>query len=227
MLTLSSCGSSGETIAMVPAPTDSAVNTITVNSSEKVNVVPDIAEVVYSVQTESPDAAGCQQQNTEDVNKVVELLTGLGVEEGSIQTTGYYMNPRYSWSNDTQTLIGYEATTTLTVSDLLIDSLGDILTQSVNAGVNNIQSYQEALRLSIEAAKTKAEAMAQAAGCQLGGITQLREQSSYSPARYTDNALAEKTSLSAARDTGSVTIMPGELEVEAVITVEYQLLPNS
>ena len=236
MLTLSACGSSGETIAMVPAPTDSAVNTITVNSNEKVNVVPDIAEVVYSVQTESPDAAGCQQQNTEDVNKVVELLTGLGVEEGSIQTTGYYMNPRYSWSNDTQTLIGYEATTTLTVSDLLIDSLGDILTQSVNAGVNNIQSisylssnydesYQEALRLSIEAAK--AEAMAQAAGCQLGGITQLREQSSYSPARYTDNALAEKTSLSAARDTGSVTIMPGELEVEAVITVEYQLLPNS
>ena len=214
MLTLSACGSSGETIAMVPAPTDSAVNTITVNSNEKVNVVPDIAEVVYSVQTESPDAAGCQQQNTEDVNKVVELLTGLGVEEGSIQTTGYYMNPRYSWSNDTQTLIGYEATTTLTVSDLLIDSLGDILTQSVNAGVNNIQSisylssnydesYQEALRLSIEAAKTKAEAMAQAAGCQLGGITQLREQSSYSPARYTDNALAEKTSLSAARDTGS------------------------
>ena len=53
MLTLSACGSSGETIAMVPAPTDSAVNTITVNSSEKVNVVPDIAEVVYSVQTES------------------------------------------------------------------------------------------------------------------------------------------------------------------------------
>ena len=77
MLTLSACGSSGETIAMVPAPTDSAVNTITVNSSEKVNVVPDIAEVVYSVQTESPDAAGCQQQNTEDVNKVVELLNDI------------------------------------------------------------------------------------------------------------------------------------------------------
>ena len=195
MLTLSACGSSGETIAMVPAPTDSAVNTITVNSNEKVNVVPDIAEVVYSVQTESPDAAGCQQQNTEDVNKVVELLTGLGVEEGSIQTTGYYMNPRYSWSNDTQTLIGYEATTTLTVSDLLIDSLGDILTQSVNAGVNNIQSisylssnydesYQEALRLSIEAAKTKAEAMAQAAGCQLGGITQLRKNKPVGSERY-------------------------------------------
>ena len=199
--------------------------------------MPDIAEVVYSVQTESPDAAvpaaeyrGCKQ--------------GCGAAHRP--GCGRRLHPDHrllhesalQLEHDTQTLIGYEATTTLTVSDLLIDSLGDILTQSVNAGVNNIQSisylssnydesYQEALRLSIEAAKTKAEAMAQAAGCQLGGITQLREQSSYSPARYTDNALAEKTSLSAARDTGSVTIMPGELEVEAVITVEYQLLPNS
>ena len=185
MLTLSACNNSDGTIAVVPSAAEPDVSTITVNSSEKVNVVPDIAEVVYSVQTEGTDAAGCQQQNTQDVNKVVELLTSLGVEEGSIQTTGYYMNPRYDWSNDTRKLIGYEATTTLTVSDLLIDRLGDILTQSVNAGINNIQSisylsskydesYQEALRLSIEAARTKAEAMAAAAGCQLGDITDLR-----------------------------------------------------
>lgn len=237
MLTLSACNNSDGTIAFVPSAAEPDVSTITVNSSEKVNVVPDIAEVVYSVQTEGTDAAGCQQQNTQDVNKVVELLTSLGVEEGSIQTTGYYMNPRYDWSNDTRKLIGYEAATTLTVSDLLIDRLGDILTQSVNAGINNIQSisylsskydesYQEALRLSIEAARTKAEAMAAAAGCQLGDITDLREQSSYSQARYTDNSLMEKTNLSAAADTGSVTIMPGELEVEALITVEYQLFPN-
>ena len=224
MLTLSACNNSDGTIAVVPSAAEPDVSTITVNSSEKVNVVPDIAEVVYSVQTEGTDAAGCQQQNTQDVNKVVELLTSLGVEEGSIQTTGYYMNPRYDWSNDTRKLIGYEATTTLTVSDLLIDRLGDILTQSVNAGINNIQSISY---LSSKAARTKAEAMAAAAGCQLGDITDLREQSSYSQARYTDNSLMEKTNLSAAADTGSVTIMPGELEVEALITVEYQLFPNS
>lgn len=33
-------------------------------------MVPDIAEIVYSVQTEAADAAGCQQKNTEDVDKV-------------------------------------------------------------------------------------------------------------------------------------------------------------
>lgn len=214
-------------------------STITVNSSEKVTVVPDIAEIVYSVQTEAADAAGCQQKNTEDVDKVVALLTELGVKEGSIQTTGYYMNPRYNWSGDERTLIGYEAITTLTVSDLPLDQVGGILAQSVSAGINNIQSisylsskydesYQEALSLAIAAARTKAEGMAQAAGCQLGEISALNEQSTYSEARYTDNALAEKTSMRAASmDAGNVTIMPGELEVEASVLVEYSLLPGN
>lgn len=113
------------------------------------------------------------------------------------------MNPRYNWSGDERTLIGYEAVTTLTVSDLPLDQVGGILAQSVSAGINNIQSisylsskydesYQEALSLAIAAARTKAEGMAQAAGCQLGEISALNEQSTYSEARYTDNALAGK-----------------------------------
>ncbi|WP_455619850.1 SIMPL domain-containing protein [Eisenbergiella sp.] len=222
-----------------PLSADSAPgSTITVNSSEKVTVVPDIAEIVYSVQTEAADSAGCQQKNTEDVDKVVALLTELGVKEGSIQTTGYYMNPRYNWSGDERTLIGYEAVTTLTVSDLPLDQVGGILAQSVSAGINNIQSisylsskydesYQEALGLAITAARTKAESMAQAAGCKLGEISALNERSTYSEARYTDNALADKTSMRAASmDAGDVTIMPGELEVEASVIVEYSLLPG-
>ena len=90
------------------------------------------------------------------------------------------------------------------------------------------ESYQEALSLAIAAARTKAEGMAQAAGCQLGEISALNEQSTYNEARYTDNALAEKTSMRAASmDTANVTIMPGELEVEASVIVEYGLLPGS
>lgn len=214
-------------------------STVIVNSSEKVTVVPDIAEIVYSVQTEAADAAGCQQQNTADVDKVTALLAELGVKEGSIQTTGYYMNPRYNWSGDERRLIGYEAVTTLTVSDLPLDQVGSILSRSVSAGINNIQSvsylssrydesYQEALNLAVTAARTKAEGMAQAAGCRLGEISFLNEQSTYSEARHTDNALREKTSMTAAAmDSAGVTIMPGELEVEASVTVEYLLLPDN
>lgn len=210
-------------------------NVISVNSSETVTIVPDIAEIVYAVRTEAKDAASCQQKNTEDTAKVIELLKSLGVEEASIQTSDYYMYPIYNYSGNTQRITGYEASTSLTVSGIPIDGLENILAQSVEAGINNIQSitymsskydegYSNALKLAMEFAKAKAEALAEAGGCSLGNVVGVRENSNYSEARYTDNALSSKMrsteSLAAGVEDNS-SIMPGEVSVEVNITVEY------
>lgn len=210
-------------------------NVISVNSSETVTVIPDIAEIVYAVRTEAKDAASCQQKNTEDTAKVIELLKSLGVEETSIQTSDYYMYPIYNYSGNTQRITGYEASTALTVSKIPIDSLENILSQSVEAGINNIQSitymsskydegYSNALKLAMESAKAKAQALAEAGGCSLGSVVGVRENSNYSEARYTDNALSSKMrsaeSLAAGVEDNS-SIMPGEVSVEVNITVEY------
>ncbi len=210
-------------------------NVISVNSSETVTVIPDIAEIVYAVRTEAKDAASCQQKNTEDTAKVIELLKSLGVEETSIQTSDYYMYPIYNYSGNTQRITGYEASTALTVSKIPIDSLENILSQSVEAGINNIQSitymsskydegYSNALKLAMESAKAKAQALAEAGGCSLGNVVGVRENSNYSEARYTDNALSSKMrsaeSLAAGVEDNS-SIMPGEVSVEVNITVEY------
>lgn len=234
-----------ETVSAAPATNtnvssaNSERNVISVNSSETITVVPDIAEIVYAVRTEAKDAASCQQKNTEDVAKVIELLKGLGVEETSIQTSDYYMYPIYNYSGNTQRITGYEASTSLTVSKLPIDSLDTILAQSVQTGINNIQSitymsskydegYSSALKLAMESARAKAEALAEAGGCSLGSVVGVRENSNYSEARYTDNALSSKMrsmeSLAAGAEDGS-SIMPGEVAVEVNITVEYLILP--
>lgn len=213
-------------------------NTILVNSSEKVTIVPDIAEVVYAVRTEAKNASDCQQQNTEQVNEVIELLKTLGIAETSIQTSDYYMYPIYNYSGNTQRITGYEATTSLTVSDLPIDHLGNILAQSVDAGINNIQSityqsskydeaYAEALKLAVASAKEKAEVLAAAGECTITGVANMKENSNYSEARYTDNALSSKMrSTAAIEELGSdisTAVMPGELDIEVNITVEYFL----
>lgn len=213
-------------------------NTIQVNSSEHVTVIPDIAEVVYAVRTEARDAASCQQSNTQDTNQVIELLKSLGIAETSIQTSDYYMYPIYNYSGNTQKITGYEATTTLTVSDLPIENLEHILTESVSVGINSIQSityqsstydqaYEEALKLAVASARKKAEVLAEAGGCTLGGVASIRENSSSSEARYTDNALTSKilsiaTTEELAADSVS-SIMPGEVDIEVNITVEYFL----
>lgn len=233
--------SSADAVSVPPAVTVGAAsygrNTITVNSSETVRIVPDIAEAVYAVRTEAKDASACQQKNTEDVSHVIELLKSLGVEETSIQTSDYYMYPIYNYSGNTQRITGYEASTSLTVSNLPIDNLGNILAKSVEAGINNIQSityqssrydegYSNALKLAMESAKVKAEALAEAGGCSLGNVVGVCENSNYGKARYTDNALSAKTRNAAKMNLEDAagefsSIMPGEVEAEVNITVEY------
>lgn len=231
-LMLSACQT--QTDAETENTADAAsAGSITVNSTEQVSVVPDIAEIVYSIQTQGSDAQTCQTDNSAAADQVVALLKQLGVAENSIRTTGYYLNPIYDWSGSMQVLTGYEAVTTLTVSDLPMDQVGEILTQSVDAGVNNIQSisylsseydeaYQEALALAVDAARTKAETLAQAEGYTAGEILSIQENSGYSEARYNDSALAQRT-LSAAAAEESVSIMPGELDIEASVVVEFAL----
>lgn len=212
-------------------------NSISVNSSEKVTVVPDIAQVEYSVRTQAGDAASCQQQNTASVSQVIELLKSLNVDEKSIQTSDYYMNPVYNYSGNTPRVTGYEAVTTLTVSDLPIDGLDQILANSVSNGINTIrsityqaskydESYQQALNAAVESARRKAQTLADAAGCQVGPVINIKETSGYSQARYSDYALTNRY---AAKQEMSMTmedtagIMPGEILVEASIVVEYQI----
>lgn len=212
--------------------------TITVNSSETVAITPDIAEIVYAVRTQSTTAAACHEENSKSVNQVTDLLISLNVASDSIQTTDFYMNPVYNYSNNTQKVVGYEATTTLTVSDLPIDDLGDLLSQSVQSGINTIQSitymsssydegYQAALTLAVESAHQKAQVLAEASGALVGDVLLIQENSNYSNARYTDYALTRGlNSMSSMKEMAadeSMNIMPGEVAVDVNITVEYQI----
>lgn len=205
---------------------------ISVSSSEEVKITPDVAEIVYSVYTQADDAKECQKKNSEDLDKVIELLKGMGFEETSIQTSNYNLDPIYDW-DDGQKIIGYEMETRVTVSDIPIDKTGEVISASVDAGVNNIRSvtymaskydeaYQEALKKAVESAVAKAQAMAEAGNCELGPIVNINEYSSNQQARYTEykrvNSVEETA---AAADFASMEVMPGEVSIEADISVDF------
>lgn len=204
---------------------------ISVSSREEVKVEPDMAEIVYGVYTQAQDAKECQETNRNDVDKVIEMLKGMGFEEKSIQTSNYDLNPIYDW-NSGRTVTGYEMETMVTLSDVAIDKAGEVLSGSVNAGVNNIrsvtymsskydESYQEALKKAVEAAKVKAQAMAEAGDCSLGEIVNITELGSVQEARYTGYTGAGAAKEEAVMDSGAMNVMPGQVSVEADITVEF------
>lgn len=211
-------------------------NIVTVNSSETVKVTPDIAQVVYCVRTQAKDASVCQQENTQSVSSVIAKLKELGVEERSIQTSDYYMNPVYNYSGNTARVTGYEATATLTVSDLPIDSLDEIFAKSVDEGVNSIQSitymasnydesYQEALQKAVSAAYQKAQVLASASGRNVGNALNITETSGYTNARYQDSNARNSMKYSYEQQSlmDSTSILGGEIGVDASVVIEYQL----
>ncbi len=234
VLLLSGCGTA-QTAAGVNVPSSIQVanvedQVISVTASEEVKVVPDMAQAVFSVTTQEKDAKACQTANSEAVNRVAEAVKAKGIEETSIQTSSYNLNPIYDWENG-QAISGYSMDTTVTVSDVPVDAVGDVIAAAVDAGANNIQSvtymsskydesYQEALSKAVQSAYEKANAMAIAGGCSLGKVVKIEERSRAGQARYTAVSNISMDSLAAAPEE-SAAVMPGQVSVQADILVEY------
>ena len=218
---------------------DSSDGKITMDSSETVKIVPDMAKIVFAVTSEATKADECQQKNTESLNSLTEYLKGQGIDEKSITTSGYYLNPRYDWSSNTRQLIGYEMQTEVTVSDVAVDQVGTLLSNGVGNGANEIYSvsyyssgyddaYAEALKKVVDLARTKAEALAKASGRTLGYVVSIEEYSDSQYGRYVDggvNLRKESVSMAAGAEEAAadMNVMPGEMEVSANIKIVFSM----
>lgn len=213
---------------------------VTINSSESVEVTPDMAEIIYGITTEDEDASACQQKNTESLNQVLAFLKEQGYEDKSIKTTGFSLEPRYDWSGNRQQLIGYQMDTQVTVTDVPIDDVGNLLSKTVESGANEIQNvtyfsstydqaYEEALKKAVELARGKAEAIAEADGRQLGKVLKVEEYNDGQYGRYASSGINQRSmkmmDTEAAAGAAEMGVMPGQMKITANICVDFELLP--
>lgn len=207
---------------------------ICVSGEEKIQATPDIAEITYSVYTQEKDAKNCQTKNATEVDAVISLLKEKGIDEKNIRTNNVGLDPIYDW-NDGRKITGYEMTTEIVVSSVPIDEAGTIISDSVNAGINSIDSvqyqcsnfdelYAEALKNAITSARKKADLMAEAGGKKVVAMTQIQELSSSDQAvAYTSNNMKQMAVMEAdSADTGT-SLMPGQVEVEAEVSVTFSI----
>lgn len=205
----------------------SADNSITVTSSAKVQVVPDTARITVGITTQGNDAAAAQKANVAPTNAVIDRLKDLGVDEEDIQTTYTDLSPVYTDEGASET---YEMRTMLTVDGLAIEDVSSVMDSCVEAGATEVsgpeyymssydESYQQALEQAVEAAKPKAETLAEASGVNLGDVVAVNENSQ-------DRAIAygsEQLAIGDAVSDEVANIEPGQLDVEAEVTVSYAI----
>jgi len=211
----------------------SAQNLITVTGQGEMTISPDVAYVNLGIRTEADTAKEAQAANAAAYAKLREVLFDqYKLAAKDVQTSGFNVQPVYSYTDKDPKVKGYSATQMLQVTYRDLDKLGTFLDAVSAAGANQIdgvrfstekgQEYElQVIEKAMDNAKAKAEAIAKYAGKEVKGIVSVSQGGGVAvPSQYSSVSLAAKN---AAMDSAaSTSISAGELKVTTNVTVQYQ-----
>jgi hypothetical protein len=219
-------------------PIPFSVNSVTTNKNDafsvtgegKAVVKPDIALVSVGVEADSNSVKQVQNQINQTINQVTAALKKLGIEEKDIKTTNYNINPNYDWTNGRQRIIGYHASTNLSIKVRDIDKTNEVIDTATASGANQVgnitfdvddktKAEDEARKEAVEEAKKKATQAAKIAGFKLGKIINYQEGKNDLPQPITLRETA-KVGLGAGEPTE---VQPGSSEIRIVVTLSYEI----
>lgn len=196
---------------------------ITVTGTGSVKAAPDRADFSFGVETQGSTADEALAANNAAVQKVIDALKAAGIATADIQTQQVSVSPRYG--SDNQKITGYSAVNTVNATIRKLADAGSIVDAAVKAGANQVYGptlsiseqsglYQDALKMSLDDARTKAKTIADAAGVSLGRVVNIVEGTAGAPIPF---ATGEAASDQAAP------IEPGLQEIQASLTVTFAI----
>lgn len=206
---------------------------ITVSAQGEIQVVPDRAYVLVSVQTRSSSAAAAAGENANKQTAVITSLRSLGVKDSQISTQNYTVVPETRNDNldHTPRIVSYLVSNSLRVEVTDLATVGKVIDSALSHGANQVSSvdffeseavdlYRKALAEAVANAKAQAEIMASAAGGHLGSLLELNSSGVRMPSPMFG---AVRMAGVASSETP---IMPGQDTIEASVTAKWVFVPN-
>lgn len=196
---------------------------ITVTGTGTITSVPDEATFTIGVQTQGSSAREALASNSEQMRRVIGAVRSAGVSKDDIQTQDVSVSANYADGNQ---IDGYSASNSVLVTIRDLSRAGRVLDAASNSGANQVYGpslsrsdqdalQKKALRDAVGDARTKAEALAKAAGVSLGRVTAITEGSSGGPEPY------YATDLRTAK--ADAPIEPGTQDIQASVTVTFAI----
>lgn len=225
LLSLSSCWN------CPPKKGSSVLNTLSVSGQGIIAGRPDMATVIFTVETIDQNASEAQRANARvSQNISTGLRERYALEDRALQTQNYHVGPRFRYHGQQRVNEGFEVRNHLKVQIKDISILGDLLDFLVETGSVQIQSVSfklsdthqkshEAHALAINDAKLRAELMAEKSGRRLGKILTISE-----PQASAQQIPRPGLAMMASRAESSPSLESGELEVLASVYVTFELL---
>ena len=220
-----------------------AQRSINVSASDSVKVAPDMAELTLTIAPQADTAQEAKDRAATELAELAGQLKALGIDEANIVSTQVSISARYDWSESVEKVVGYQASVSITAKELTLDQAGSSISAAAAVADTTVEGvryyvstydeiYQQALVSAMDAAKTKANTLAQASDAELGEVLNVQEGYDaqayrYAKAQSSQNAdygvetmAAEDASAAGAAD---IALNPGLVEIEASVTVTYAL----
>lgn len=203
-------------------------NVIVTAGEGMVTVAPDRAYVSISAESRAKQPKMAQQQNAQAMTAVQERLKAAGITGDAVRTITLDLQPEFDYNDGKQTLRGYVARNTIEVRVDDIGKVGEVVDAAVASGATSVSNIrfdlknrrgvqQKALAEAVADARSRADALAQAAGVSISRIVRIEDQSE----QYAPPPRPMAQFRMAAADAASTPVAAGQLEIRArvVLTV--------
>jgi uncharacterized protein YggE len=185
---------------------------------------PDLALISVGVESKESTATAAQQDLAAKAGKLIARAKTLGIGDKDINTSGYFVGPNYVASNN---IDGYRAFEQLRLKWHDVDTVGKALDALVQEGGGTQISVgftladpkvaqAEARSVAIGDARSRAQAMAGAAGVKLGKVLRVSDLSvtGYRSVNY---------DIGAAAAPASTQVPVGQLDVRVSVEVDFAI----
>lgn len=210
---------------------------VTVTGQGQMSLAPDTAFVTVGIETTGKTVADAQRQNRLIMNKVVERLRALQIDNERIQTASFIVSPQYKpppkrseAPAERPEIIGYVISNTVAVEVRNLEKVGPVIEESLAAGANQFQGLHWALRDEQQAklgalrqaaakAREKAAALSEALKVKLIRLLKATEES------HVVRPMPRVARSMMATDGGGseMAVFSGEIKVEATVTLIYEI----
>jgi uncharacterized protein len=206
---------------------------VVVSAEGEVRVTPDRAYLNLGVQSRAPTAAAAAADNASRQRAIIDTLRAMGLRQEQITTMNYNVFPemRYDDRGRAPEVIGYVVSNVVRVDIHDVSRIGPAIDASLAKGANQIhgldfyvstsdEARRSALADALRRARGDAEALARAAGGQLGELIEVSTASAGGPIIVGRGMAAARMDMAQAAPTP---IEPGQEALRVRVEARWRL----
>jgi len=207
-----------------------------VSGNAQVEATPDEATIRLGIVRQETTAQAAQDQVNRVAQAILTEVTRLGIPATQIRTSRLTLNPVYAPpprdSREAPRIASYSASNQVSVEVTNLSQIGPVIDAGLRAGANQVDGVQfqlkddlpvreQALKKAVAEARRKAETMAEAMNVRLLGVQEISESGASVIPRGESGGFATM-----AREVAPTPVSPGQIEVNASVTVKYLIGPR-